>query len=98
VPKNHTQFTLEQGLMGSKMPASLCIQAQISNGTFDAVKNAMTKTMTKSWVQTAPLNPLRVGVIAKLRAMIENQVPLGYQDEGGFHYGVKTANHRKPLS
>ena len=58
----------------------------------------MTKTMTKSWVHTAPLSPLRVGVIAKLRAMIENQVPLGYQDEAGFHYGVKPSNHRKSLS
>ena len=58
----------------------------------------MTKTMAKSWVHTAPLNPLRFGIIAKLRAIIENQVPLGYQDEAGFHYGVKRANHRKPLS
>ena len=54
--------------------------------------------MAKSWVHSAPVNPLRIGVIAKLRAIIENQVPLGYQDEAGFHYGVKQANHRKPLS
>jgi hypothetical protein len=58
----------------------------------------MTKTMTKPWVHTAPLSPLRIGVIAKLRAMIENQVPLGYQDEAGFHYGAKPANRRKALS
>lgn len=57
----------------------------------------MTKTMIKPWVHST-LSPLRISVIAKLRAMIENQVPLGYQDEAGFHYGVKPTNRRKALS
>jgi hypothetical protein len=31
-----------------------------------------------------------VRIIAKLRAAIESQVSVGYEDETGFHYGVKT--------
>jgi hypothetical protein len=42
-------------------------------------------------------NPLRmawhevrftVRIIAKLRAAIEARVPVGYEDESGFHYGA----------
>ena len=29
------------------------------------------------------------GIYAKLRAAMEKQAPLGYQDENGFHYGVE---------
>jgi hypothetical protein len=53
--------------------------------------------MTKSWVHITVLNLLLVGVIAKLRAMFDNHVPLGYQDEAGFHFGVKPKD-RQPLS
>jgi len=54
--------------------------------------------MTKSWVHITLLNLLLVGVIAKLRAMIDNHVPLGYQDHAGFHFGVKPASDHKPLA
>jgi hypothetical protein len=54
--------------------------------------------MTKSWVHINALNLLVVSVIAKLRALIDNHVPLGYQDEAGFHFGVKPASDHKPLS
>jgi hypothetical protein len=30
-----------------------------------------------------------VRIIAKLRAAIASQAPVGYEDETGFHYGVK---------
>lgn len=33
-----------------------------------------------------------VGIIAKLRNMMKIEVPVGYQDETGFHYGVKCAS------
>lgn len=52
--------------------------------------------MTKSWVHINILNLLLMGVIAKLYAMVDHHVPLGYQDEGGFHFGVKSANEQKP--
>jgi len=29
------------------------------------------------------------GLLAKLRNAIKTSVPVGYQDENGFHYGVK---------
>ncbi len=31
------------------------------------------------------------GIIAKLRNMVKIEVPVGYQDENGFHYGGKSA-------
>ena len=29
------------------------------------------------------------GIMAKLRNAVKNHIPVGYQDETGFHYGVK---------
>lgn len=33
-----------------------------------------------------------VRIIAKLRAAIEARVPVGYEDETGFHYGMKESD------
>jgi hypothetical protein len=33
-----------------------------------------------------------VRIIMKLRATIEARVPVGYEDENGFHYGAGTAD------
>ena len=33
-----------------------------------------------------------VRIIAKLRAAIASRVPVGYEDETGFHYGVKAGD------
>jgi hypothetical protein len=33
---------------------------------------------------------LFAAIIAKMRAAMDRQVPLGYEDEEGFHYGVKS--------
>ena len=33
-----------------------------------------------------------VWVIAKLYAAIEARVPVGYEDETGFHYGLKASD------
>jgi len=35
------------------------------------------------------LNLLIFGLAAKLREMFERKIPLGYQDQTGFHFGVK---------
>jgi len=32
------------------------------------------------------------GIIAKLRNMVKIEIQVGYQDEAGFHYGVKSAD------
>jgi hypothetical protein len=45
--------------------------------------------MYKTWLHAFALNLLFLGIAAKLRNMFESHVPLGYQDENGFHYGVK---------
>jgi len=55
--------------------------------------------------QTGPLSPdgnimqiagykvgLPVRIVAKLCGVIETQVPIGYEDEGGFHYGANLAD------
>jgi hypothetical protein len=35
------------------------------------------------------VNLLVVGTLTKLRVIIEKHIPLGYQDESGFHFGVQ---------
>jgi hypothetical protein len=32
---------------------------------------------------------LFAGILAKLRAAMDKQAPVGYQDENGFHYGAQ---------
>jgi len=44
--------------------------------------------MHKTWLQMIAVNLLLVGILAKLRATLNNRVPVGYQDETGFHFGV----------
>ncbi len=48
--------------------------------------------MTKTWLHIIAVNLLLVGIIAKLRALIKDHVPLGYQDETGFHFGVQQSH------
>lgn len=41
---------------------------------------------------------LLAAILAKLRVMMEKQVPMGYQDENGFHFGVESANKKNSWS
>jgi len=50
--------------------------------------------MHKTWLHAFALNLLFIEIMAKLRNFYEGQVPLGYQDETGFHYGVQKAPER----
>ncbi len=45
--------------------------------------------MHKTWLPAFTLNLLLLSIVAKVRNIFEKHVPLGYQDEAGFHYGVK---------
>ena len=45
--------------------------------------------MHRSWLSFVAVNLLLVGILVRLRAAIENRIPLGYQDETGFHFGVQ---------
>lgn len=47
-------------------------------------------TMTKTAPEvTIGISTLFAMIAAKVRAAIEAQVPIGYQDESGFHTGIK---------
>ena len=45
----------------------------------------------KTWEHTGSLGFSATGLIAKLRSMVKLEIPVGYQDESGFHYGAKSA-------
>ena len=45
--------------------------------------------MSKILLPVLTLNLLLFGLAARLREMIESKIPLGYQDQTGFHFGVK---------
>ena len=52
--------------------------------------------MLKRWYMTnkqslyvVVFTMLFAGILAKLRAAMDRQVPLGYQDENGFHLGAE---------
>jgi len=45
--------------------------------------------MSKILLPVLTLNLLIFGLAAKLREILESKIPLGYQDQTGFHFGVK---------
>ena len=45
--------------------------------------------MSKVLLPVLTLNLLILGLAARLRELIESKIPLGYQDQTGFHFGVK---------
>lgn len=46
----------------------------------------------KPWSPTGSFGFSPAGLIAKLRNAVKIQIPVGYQDETGFHYGAKAAD------
>ena len=46
----------------------------------------------KPWAHTGNFGFWPAGLIAKLRNMVKIEIPVGYQDESGFHYGAKSPN------
>lgn len=52
---------------------------------------AILACMNKVLRQPAPTVIRIANVISKLRASFRIQIPVGYQDEKGFHYGVERA-------
>ena len=45
--------------------------------------------MSKILLPVLTLNLLIFALGAKLRELMESKIPLGYQDQTGFHFGVK---------
>ena len=53
-----------------------------------------TATMQKPMPEMASIGLMFHGVVAKLRNAVRIDIPIGYQDETGFHMGVKSAPNR----
>ena len=47
-------------------------------------------TMDKAWTHAGAASFSFAGVVAKLKNAVTIKIPVGYQDESGFHTGVKT--------
>jgi len=50
--------------------------------------------MHKPMPEVASFGLMFHGIFAKLRNAVRVDIPVGYQDETGFHYGVKPAQNR----
>jgi hypothetical protein len=50
-------------------------------------KNTM--TVNKAWFGTGASSFSAAGIIARLKNAVKFDIPTGYQDETGFHTGVK---------
>ena len=48
-----------------------------------------TITLHKVWAHTGTSSFSIAGMVAKLRNVVKLEIPVGYQDESGFHTGVK---------
>ena len=53
-----------------------------------------TMTINKTWVQNGVSGFSLAGLVTRLKNAINLQIPVGYQDETGFHTGVK-ANEKE---
>jgi hypothetical protein len=49
-----------------------------------------TMTVSKPWFQSASPSFSPAGLFARLKNAIKLEIPVAYQDETGFHNGVKT--------
>ena len=47
--------------------------------------------MNKVWLGIVAMTLILAGIIARMRAAMKIQVPVGYQDESGFHIGDQKA-------
>ena len=50
-----------------------------------------TMTINKTWFHAGLSGFSPVGLIARLKNAVKYEIPTGYQDESGFHAGVKGA-------
>ena len=48
-------------------------------------------TLSKPWTHSVNTGSVLAGMMAKLKNAVKIQIPNGYQDETGFHLGVKSA-------
>jgi hypothetical protein len=48
-------------------------------------------TINKAWFHAGTSGFSPAGIMAKLKNAVKLEIPTGYQDETGFHFGVKAA-------
>ena len=59
-----------------------------AGGILTAMKIVMDNNINKASVSLLALAALVIAAIAaKVRATVESQAPVGYEDEAGFHFG-----------
>jgi hypothetical protein len=51
-------------------------------------------TIHKTWLNVDAMASLPAALIARLKNAVNIQIPTGYQDETGFHMGVKPAESK----
>ena len=54
--------------------------------------------MSKVFVPVLTLNVMIFRLVARVRKAFENCVPLGYEDETGFHFGQEETAGQSPVS
>ena len=54
--------------------------------------------MHKTWLHAFTLNLLLIAIAAKISTLLARHVALGYQDESGFHFGVKKTQDNWPAT
>ena len=52
----------------------------------------------KIWSHAGSAGISTTGLVAKLRNLVKIEAPVGYQDETGFHYGVKATGKQTNLT
>jgi hypothetical protein len=75
---------------GKNRVENLIIPLKLVVGIADAIDDCMTSlTKTAAPEVTDGLTTFFASIAAKMRAAIDGLAPIGYQDETGFHTGVK---------
>jgi hypothetical protein len=59
-----------------------------------ALMHKYSTTMDMPWLHKGSFGAHLHVVIAKLRKSVRFEIPTGYQDESGFHFGVKPAEKK----
>jgi hypothetical protein len=61
----------------------------MTDASLDRMTYKQTMTVNKPWFQTGVSGFSPAGLIARLKNAVKFEIPTGYQDETGFHTGVK---------
>jgi len=68
---------------------NMIVDSQLAGRTVQ--ETTLPATVSKLWFVRHEVN-LPARVMAKLRAVIEARIPVGYEDETGFHYSLKASD------